>query len=131
MIDNEERSTAKFEVLDKIIDGFNSEDEFRITNVFLDGGVVSPFGRLKRAALNQSSDESASLSRYGIWASTVRDNLIEVDRMIASGNLLEAKKTLCRSANSVAAFAEIQGHFESHGVSNPGQLISKIEATIK
>jgi hypothetical protein len=99
-----------------IIEKFDTDREFRISQAFLDGGIDPLFGRLRRAALDQLCGDKAALSRYGIWANTVRDNIRQVDTEIENGNMSEARRLLYRAANSMSAFAELQGKFDSEGI---------------
>ena len=101
--------------MNEVIENFNTDQEFRVSEAFLDGGIDPLFGRLHRAALNQLCEGEAALSRYGIWANTVRDNIRQADIEIENGNIIEARRLLCRAANSLSAFAELQGRFESGG----------------
>jgi hypothetical protein len=98
------------------IEKFDTDREFRISQAFLDGGIDPLFGRLRRAALDQLCGDKAALSRYGIWANTVRDNIRQVNTEIENGNMSEARRLLYRAANSMSAFAELQGKFDSEGI---------------
>jgi len=100
----------------RIVEEFNTDREFRISQAFLDGGIDPLFGRLHRAALDQLCGDKAALSRYGIWANTVRDNIRQVDIEIENENLREAHRLLYRAANSLSAFAELQGKFTSEEI---------------
>lgn len=65
--------------------------------------------RLERAAGNQLSDGEATVSRYAIWAETIRgiilDAIDKVDEVAPTSN---TKRNLVRAANSLAAFSTIQ-----------------------
>ncbi|MEI7639121.1 MAG: hypothetical protein WCJ37_17555 [Syntrophus sp. (in: bacteria)] len=102
--------------MEKIIERFDTDREFLISQAFLDGGLGPLSGRLCRAALNQISEGAATVSRYGIWANTVRDNIRQADVEIENGNLTEARRLLRRAANSLSAFAELQAHFDPMGI---------------
>jgi hypothetical protein len=52
------------------------------------------------------------LSRYAIWANTVRDNITEAIALQENGNEDEAKRLLIRAANSLSSFSEVQSHFD-------------------
>lgn len=106
------------EELAEIIEKFDSDQEFRVSQAFQDGGVDPLFGRLHRAALDQFCDDRAMSSRYGIWANTVRDNIRLADSEIENGNMREARRLLYRAANSLSAFAELQGEFDSMRIEN-------------
>jgi hypothetical protein len=94
--------------LNRIVGRFDQDDEFDRSEAFSDGGTDSLFPRLHRAALNQMDDGNATVSRYGIWANTVRDNIIEAERLTRKGQTERARKHLVRAANSLSAFSEIQ-----------------------
>jgi len=104
------------EELDAVIERFDTDSEFRISMAFLDGGIDPLFPRLHRAALNQSCHGDATVSRYGIWANTVRDNIRQADVEIEKGNIVEARRLLRRAANSLSAFSELQAHFDEMGI---------------
>ncbi len=72
-------------------------------------GIDPLMPRLMRAALNQMSDGPAMVSRYAIWAETVRDNIIAALNVDDQG---ERRRLLIRSANSLSAFAEVQSLFD-------------------
>ncbi len=103
----------------KIIENFDTDKEFLISQAFRDGGIDPLFGRLHRAALNQSCDGDATMSRYGIWANTVRDNIRQADIEIENGNIAAARRLLRRAANALSAFAELQAHFDPMGIGRP------------
>ena len=62
--------------------------------------------RLERAAMNQLTDGDATLSRYAIWAETVRG--IVLDALEQMDGDSDTKRNLTRAANSLGAFAAIQ-----------------------
>lgn len=99
--------------MEEIIEMFDTDQEFRISQAFLDGGIDPLFGRLRRAALDQLCGDEAALSRYGIWANTVRDNIRQVETEFENGNIMEARRLLYRAANSLSAFSELQAKFDS------------------
>lgn len=103
--------------MNAIVDRFDTDREFRVSTAFLDGGLDLLSARLRRAALNQTCDGDATVSRYGIWANTVRDNIREADNQIAAGSIAEARRLLRRAANSLSAFAELQGKFDPMRIS--------------
>lgn len=102
--------------MESIVEEFDTDREFRISRAFLDGGIDPLFGRLRRAALDQLCGDMAALSRYGMWANTVRDNIRQADTEIKNGNMIEARRLLCRAGNSLSAFAELQGKFMSEEI---------------
>ena len=87
-------------------------NELKISRAITDGGVDPLWPRLKRAALNQESQGPAMVSRYAIWANTVRDNIIEGLQNAERGDLESAKYFLIRAANSLSAFSELQAQFD-------------------
>ena len=98
--------------IDRIIDKYHSSSELLISEAYTDGGVSNPAARLSRAAINQLEDESgATLSRYAIWANTVRDNIIEAVNLIKD-DPDKSEELLQISANSLSAFSEIQKIFD-------------------
>jgi len=109
-----------WEQLKKIIEKYDNCRDFVISKAFGDGGCNEEIlmGRLDRAAGNQINDGAAAFSRYGIWANTVRDHIIEAERLIAEGNISDARRLLIRAANSMSAFADIQAHFDTMGIAN-------------
>ena len=62
--------------------------------------------RLERAAMNQITDGEATLSRYAIWAETVRG--IVLDALEQMDGDSDTKRNLTRAANSLGAFIAIQ-----------------------
>ena len=99
--------------LEDIITKFDSDREFIVSDAYPDGGDDPLFPRLLRAAGNQASQGPAAIPRYAIWANTVRDNIRMADREMRDGNFQEAHRLLCRAANSLSAFSEIQACFDT------------------
>lgn len=83
------------------------------------------FTRLRRAAVDQLSGDLGALSRYGIWANTVRDNIREAEAAIDDGNRREVRRFLFRAANAMSAFAELQAQFDSAGRESQAEHPSK------
>jgi len=98
--------------IDGIINNFSST-ELKVSNAYSDGGLEPLFGRLARAALNQNENDPSSISRYAIWANTLRDNIIEAMQLSELGDSDSANKLLIKAANSLSAFSEIQNLFET------------------
>ena len=102
------------EIMDRISEIIQKHDDdahIILSQAFPDGGSEPLFGRLEKAALNQVDEGGAMSSRYGIWAKTVRDNLVDALADIDNGSSDASKKiTLC--INSLSAFAEIQRLFD-------------------
>ena len=95
-----------------IISKYQSSSEFIQSTAYSDGGTDNPASRLNRAATNQIEGESgATLSRYAIWANTVRDNIVEATKLLHS-NPDKSIELLNISANSLSAFSDIQEIFD-------------------
>ena len=62
--------------------------------------------RLERAAMNQLTDGDATLSRYAIWAETLRGIVLNALEQ-AEGDS-DTERNLMRAANSLGAFIAIQ-----------------------
>ena len=72
------------------------------------------FRRLERAASSQVYESGSMSSRYGTWANTVRDNLVDALADIDDDSS-DASKKITRCINSLSAFAEIQRLFDVNG----------------
>jgi hypothetical protein len=94
----------------ELIDKFNGP-QVTISTVYGDGGTDSPWPRFERAVTNQACDGDATLSRYAIWANTVRDNLVQALAEIKNNDAEKAEVLIIRSINSLSAFSEVQGIF--------------------
>jgi hypothetical protein len=93
----------------KIIRQYRKSNDLMLSNAYPDGGSEPLFPRLERAAINQLSCGEATLSRYGIWANTVRDTIIDSIRELGDNpENCEVIKSLVKAANSLSAFADIQ-----------------------
>lgn len=84
-----------------------------LSEAYPDGGTDPLWPRMHRAALNQLDDEDATLSRYGIWANTVRDNIIAAMDALDDTGAEEARHYLIRAANSLSAFSDLQKLFDN------------------
>ena len=70
--------------------------------------------RLDRAVMNQVGNGQATVSRYANWADTVRDLIRRSLRELEQESGFEcSKSSLKQASNSLAAFSEIQNHFDS------------------
>lgn len=68
--------------------------------------------RLLRAAADQCCSDASTLSRYQIWAETLRGALMSVIDDVDRGQSDEhTRRNLVRVTNSIAAFCEIQRLF--------------------
>jgi hypothetical protein len=90
-----------------LIERFDSREVDRRT-VMVDGGCDPLWGRFNRSAINQICGGSATLSRYSIWANTVRDNIIEGLSAAEEGDQEKVQYHLIRAANSLSAFSDFQ-----------------------
>ena len=103
------------DLIDQISEIIRTHDEdsrIIFSRAFPDGGTGLLFGRLERAASNQVYEGGSMSSRYGIWANTVRDNLVDALADIDNGSS-DASKKITRCINSLSAFAEIQRLFDT------------------
>jgi hypothetical protein len=100
----------------EIIKMYDTDRKFLVSRAFTDGGIDPLSGRLRRAAVDQLHAETATVSRYAIWANTVRDNIRQAAVEIENGNITEAHRLLHRAANSLSAFSELQAHFDTMGI---------------
>ena len=101
--------------LSEIIRKYERTDDFLISTAYGDGGLGPLFPRLERAVLNQIDGGDATLNRYAIWANTVRDNLIEVIKVIER-EPDKAIRHLKIAVNSLSCFSDIQAHFDPFAV---------------
>jgi len=86
--------------------------ELRISTAYGDGGSDPLWRRFSRSALNQGSGGPATLSRYAIWANTVRDNIVKGMEAMESGDTELGRSHLIRAANSLSAFCDVQAYFD-------------------
>jgi hypothetical protein len=108
------KNKVKWEEIEAIIEKYNTDQEFRISTAFPDGGLGLLLPRLGRAAMNQLEDGEATYSRYAIWANTARDTIIEAARRIEKGRSeREIRPLLIEVANSLSAFSDIQALFDT------------------
>ena len=71
------------------------------------------FGRLERAAGNQITEGAATVSRYSIWAETVRGIILDaINSLDESPRNMDTKRNLTKAANSLAAFSTIQNRID-------------------
>ena len=87
-------------------------------DVRIDGGVDPLWPRLNRAILNQCGKGEATISRYAIWATTVRDNIEEAITHLEDADQEQARYYLTRAANSLSAFVEVQDLIEQNHTEN-------------
>ena len=92
--------------LEQINERYERNDKVVLSEAYADGGVDPLFRRLSRAGLNQRDDGAPA--RYGIFANTVRDNIIEGIELMDSGRVDDARRHFTRAANAMSAFADVQ-----------------------
>jgi hypothetical protein len=93
--------------LELLIERYDSTEVDRRT-VMVDGGFDPLWPRFKRAAIDQLCGDSAALSRYSIWANTVRDNILEGLSAVEKGDQEDVRYHLIRAVNSLSAFSDFQ-----------------------
>lgn len=99
---------TEYDAITRILDRYTDDSKITKSQAFPDGGSQPPFARLERAAMNQATDGEATCSRYGIWANTVRDSVIEAIQLLEDNRHDDALALLRRSANALSAFSDIQ-----------------------
>lgn len=97
--------------LAEIVDQYDQK-ELRISIAYSDGGTDPLWPRFSRSAGNQMDHGPAAISRYAIWANTVRDNIIKGIEEMQSGDTATAQYHLIRAANSLSAFSDVQAYFD-------------------
>ncbi|MEW6655175.1 MAG: hypothetical protein AB1394_17135 [Bacteroidota bacterium] len=96
--------------IQKIIEKYNVP-EIKISKTYMDGGIEALWPRFERAVMNQLESNPNSISRYAIWANTVRDNILESIKFAKEGNTDKSNVFLTKAINSLSAFAEVQSLF--------------------
>ena len=99
------------ELLDQIIRKYDT-DELRFSIAYGDGGIDPLWARFSRAAGNQMDSGGTTLSRYAIWANTVRDNIAQAITLMESDERQKARRLMVRAANSLSAFSDVQALFD-------------------
>lgn len=102
-------------LVNRIIKRFDDDQQLLRSDAYPDGGTHTLMGRLGRAGLNQATEGEAMLSRYAIWANTVRDHIAESIRLLDSDRK-EAERLLAHAHNSLSAFSQIQAVFDPMGL---------------
>ena len=90
------------DTITEIVQKYNTQ-QLIISESYSDRGLEPLWGRFERAATNQLDNGTSTVSRYGIWANTVRDNIIEALHLLEHKNDKEAKIFLLKAANSMSA----------------------------
>jgi len=88
----------------EIVDQYDQR-ELRVSTAYVEGGTNPLWPRFSRSAGNQISDGQTTLSRYAIWANTVRDNIVRGMEAMESGGTELGHYHLTRAANSLSAFS--------------------------
>lgn len=88
------------------------QNELVVSQAYGDGGVDPLWARFERSVINQMGYGEATVSRYAIWANTVRDNIIEGMAAMEEGDQARARHHLIRAANSLSAFSDVQAYFD-------------------
>jgi endonuclease-3 len=109
----------KEDVINKILDACDREDQPVVSGAYSDGGLDPLFPRLQRAAINQIDNGDATFARYAIWANTVRDNIRHAMGISELRNHPDVKRCLIRAINSLSAFSEIQALFDPMEIGRP------------
>jgi len=114
--DNEEcHLTAGFDI-DQVIEFYSKDDLIGPDDLVADRVYLWP--RFKRAVVNQNGNGSATVSRYALWADTVKGFIVEARKLIRNGSSREAEKLLIQSINSLSAFSHVQSYLDSLDVLN-------------
>jgi hypothetical protein len=95
-------------MLNKIVSKFDTAEELVVSSAYGDGGTTLLFPRLIRAAMNQWDNGDSTVSRYAIWANTVRDHISAAIHLIENGETKDGCRLLIAAHNSLSAFSEIQ-----------------------
>lgn len=96
------------QMLNTIVSRFDTDEKLIVSSAYDDGGTDLLFPRLIRAALNQYENGDATVSRYAIWANTVRDHISAAIGLVEKGDKKESCRLLIAAHNSLSAFSEIQ-----------------------
>ena len=88
-------------------------NSLQLSKAYPDGGTDPLWPRMQRAALNQLDAGDATLSRYAIWANTVRNNIVAALDAQDDNETEQARFHLIRAANSLSAFSELQKLFDN------------------
>lgn len=101
------------EQIQQIIKYYQNSSTLKVSEAYGDGGTEPLFPRLERAAMNQIEGADAVVSRYAIWANTLRDSIIDcIHELGGDAENREVIKKLVQAANSLSAFSDIQALFD-------------------
>ena len=96
------------EQISKIVKDHNDDSRVLESQASSDPGAGCLFARLERSAQNQCIESNSMFSRYGIWANTMRGNLIDALNDLEGQDSETAVRRITECINSLSAFAEIQ-----------------------
>jgi hypothetical protein len=100
---------TKEEQIQDLIQLYQDSLTLKVSEAYLDGGLEPLFGRLERAAINQADGGEATVSRYAIWANTLRDTIIAcIPELGGDAENREVIKKLVQVAKALSAFSDIQ-----------------------
>lgn len=114
----DEKQAGQIWAIQDIVRRYN-QPHLMISNAYGDGGLEPLWPRLERAAMNHLDGAPATPGRYGIWANTVRDILIEAIRQLDRSDLSAARNGMVRAANSLSAFSDVQALLDPRGDDTP------------
>lgn len=86
--------------------------------IYSKNDITYLFPRLERAAINQIENGDATISRYALWAETVRNCILYGASLFEEGDAECGKNLIIQAANSLSAFYEIQAHFDPDNLSS-------------
>lgn len=105
---SEQRQTEA-EQIREVIQSYQNSLSLKVSEAYPDGGLELLFPRLERAAMNQAGGGDADVSRYAIWANTMRDTIVACIRELGGdAENREVIKKLVQVANALSAFSDIQ-----------------------
>jgi ADP-ribosylglycohydrolase len=109
--------------IDKIVELYDKDELVGPDDLVADQLYLWP--RFIRAVGNQDGNGPATVSRYAIWANTVKGFIVEAKKLIREDMSRDAEKLLVQAANSLSAFSEVQAYFDPLEVLIKGQKFKK------
>ncbi|BCG47919.1 hypothetical protein GEOBRER4_n2770 [Citrifermentans bremense] len=104
---------TKEEQIQELIQWYQNSLTLKVGEACQDGCLELIFPRLERAAMNQANGGDATVSRYAIWANTLRDCIIACIRDLGGdAENREVIKKLVLVANALSAFSDIQALYD-------------------
>ena len=111
---------TKEEQIQDLIQWYQNSLNLKVSEAYQDGGLELLFPRLERAAMNQADGGDVTVSRYAIWANTLRDNIIACIRELGGdAENREVIKKLVQVANALSAFSDIQALLDPMPIGSP------------